>query len=152
MRIALLALPVMAITCTNAHAATAPAVFTGTVLSTCVLTVGTPGIIAPNSDFSALDSRNPGGLPSSVSALTTGGSFSISAVPPASFTTGSSTGVTFATAYTLSGATTASGVIGTATTLLGIGVTNISVDLAATKSSGSFQAGAYTAAVTVRCE
>jgi hypothetical protein len=139
----------------QAFAATAGALFSGAVTSTCVLTAGTPGIIAPNSDYTGLSSQNAGGLSSSVAALATGSSFKVSAIAPNTFLTAPADGNTntsFASSYSLSGSTTASNVAGATQTPLNSGSATVSVNLAASKSSGNFSAGAYTAEVTVRCE
>jgi hypothetical protein len=133
-------------------AATAPALFSGTVLSTCVLTVGTPGILTPNASYSKLSSDNAGGSESTVSALATGTGFKVSAIAPSAFTTGPTAADTFVSKYSLSGANTASNVAGATTTTLTPGTSLVSVGLEADKSTGTFGAGAYTAAVTVRCE
>jgi hypothetical protein len=134
------------------NAVDANAVFTGLIANTCALTVGTPGTLTPNSGFSSLSSDNAGGSKSTVTALVTGGTFNISAIAPGTFTLGNNTNVTFATDYSLSGAATANDVPGATTTPISSGVTGVSVDLAATKSSGTFSAGAYAATVIVRCE
>jgi hypothetical protein len=136
----------------HGFAADATALFAGAVASTCVLTVGTPGIITANATFTQLDSDNAGGAESTVAALATGAGFKISALAPTAFTAGSSTNVAFLTDYSLTGATTASNVAGATTTTLGAGLSTVSVGLEAAKSSGTFGAGAYAAAVTVRCE
>lgn len=144
----------LAVACapSSAMAADATALFAGTVASTCVLTVGTPGIITANANFTQLDSDNAGGAESTVAALATGAGFKVSALAPTTFTTGSSTNVAFVADYSLTGATTASNVAGATTTTLGAGLSTVSVGLEANKSSGTFGAGAYAAAVTVRCE
>lgn len=136
----------------TAFAATAPALFSGTIASTCVLTVGTPGIITANAGFTKLSSDNAGGLESTVSALATGVGFKVSAIAPNAFTTGPTSADSFIADYSLSGANTASNVPGATTTTLTAGTTLVSVGLEADKSTGTFGAGAYTAAVTVRCE
>ncbi len=135
-----------------AFAATSPALFSGAVNSTCVLTVGVAGIITPNADFTKLSSDNAGGSESTVSVLATGAIYKVSAIAPGAFTAGPSTADSFTSKYTLSGATSASNVAGATTTTLTPGVTNVAVDLEADKSSGTFNAGIYNAAVTVRCE
>ena len=87
--------------------------------------------------------------------LTTGTTFRISALAPASFTLAPATGndnVSFAAAYSGSGATTITSTPGATQTSLGLGLTNVVVQLGATKSSGNFASGNYTATVTVRCE
>lgn len=137
---------------TPALAVDAGAVFAGLVLSTCALTVGTPGVMTANAGYTSLSSENAGGSRSTVVALTTGATFNISALAPSTFTAGDSSNVTFATDYTLTGSTSASDILGVTTTLLNIGTTTVAVDLTATKSTGNFPAGAYAATVTVRCE
>lgn len=133
-------------------AATTGAVFTGAVENTCVLTVGTPGVITPNSAYTVMSSKNALGSQSTVAALVTGGTFSVSTVAPSSFTVGDSTNVSFASSYSLSGATSATDITGLTATQILPGVTNIEVDLTATKSTSNFVTGAYNATVTVRCE
>jgi hypothetical protein len=135
-----------------AIASTQSAVFSGTVLSTCSLTVGSAGVITSNAGGTTLSSNNSGGSSSVVTAIATGASFNVTAEAPSSFTVGNSTNVTFAATYDLTGATSATGVSGAVQTLLGVGSTTVDVDLTATKSSGVFEAGAYSASVTVRCE
>ncbi len=147
-----IAIPALLVFTPVTFAADATAVFAGTVLNTCVLTVGTPGIITTNATYSKLDSDNAGGAESTVAALATGAGFKISAIAPTTFTSGSSTNVAFAADYSLAGATSATDVAGATTTTLQAGATTVSVGLEAAKSSGSFEAGAYAAAVTVRCE
>lgn len=135
-----------------ASATTAPAIFTGAIVNACVLTAGATGVLTPNATYTNLSSTNSLGSGSVVAALTTGSGFHITAEAPASFTLGDSTNVTFATTYNLTGVTSATNITGTVSTLLGIGVSTVDVGLTATKSSGTFTTGAYTAAVTVRCE
>jgi hypothetical protein len=136
----------------SAMAADAAALFAGAVASTCVLTVGTPGVLTANTGFTQLASGNVGGLKSTVVALATGATLKVSAIAPQTFTTGISTNVAFVADYSLTGATTASNVAGATTTTLGTGASTVSVGLTANKTSGTFEAGAYAAAVTVRCE
>jgi hypothetical protein len=133
-------------------AADATAVFSGAVASTCILTVGSPGLITADAGFTHLDSDNAGGAESTVAALATGAGFKVSALAPTTFTVGNSTNVTFAADYSLTGATAASNVAGATPTTLNAGSTSVSVGLEASKSSGTFPAGVYSAAVTVRCE
>jgi hypothetical protein len=136
-------------------AATANVPFSGTILSICALTVGTPGIIAPNANYTQLSSQNAGGSSGSVAAVTTGTGFSVTTEAPSSFTlspTGGGTNVTFTSSYSATGVTTVSLSAGATVTPLNVGITNVAVHLSATKSSGSFPAGAYAAEVLVRCE
>ncbi|MBX9684292.1 MAG: hypothetical protein K2X41_10925 [Hyphomicrobium sp.] len=136
-------------------AATANVPFAGLVTATCVLTVGTPGVLAPNTDFTSLNSLAAGGTPGSVAILSTGASFKVSAIAPTVFTLAPPTGgdnVSFASTYQTTGATATGTTPGTTQTTIGAGTTNMTVNLAATKSAGNFTGGAYAAEVIVRCE
>lgn len=129
--------------------------FNGTILATCVLTVGTPGILAANADYSALSSSAAGGAGGLITVLTTGSAFKVSALAPSAFTLAPSGGgdnVTFATSYSGSGATTIAVTPGATETSLNVGLTIVTVDLTAAKSAGHYAGGNYTATVTVRCE
>jgi hypothetical protein len=139
----------------GAIAATANVPFTGVVTATCVLTVGTPGVMSASTDFTSLSSTNAGGVAGTVSALSTGTAFKVSAIAPTSFTASPANGgnaVTFNSLYRGTGATSIGSTPGNTTTTLGAGLTNLTVDLAAVKSAGTFDAGAYAAEVIVRCE
>lgn len=139
--IALLIAPV------SGFAATGTASFSGTVVSTCILTAGTPGVIAPNADYTSMSSTNTGGSVSTVTAISNGTIFKVSTDAP--------TGVsadTLSSSYALSGATTSASVSGSTQTLLNAGNTAVSVNMSAIKTSGNFAAGAYVGLVTVRCE
>ncbi|WP_295813597.1 hypothetical protein [uncultured Nitratireductor sp.] len=138
-----------------AAAITDTVIFNGNVLSTCLITLGTPGILASNGDFSVLSSTEAGGASGSATILTTGTSFSVSTSTPAAFIaapTGGDDNVTFASSYSASGVTTLLDVVGSVTSPLGLGLTNVDVDMSATKSTGTFPAGSYTAEVTLTCE
>ena len=138
------------------HAATTGALFSGSILSTCVLVAGTPGIITANADYTGMSSHNGGGLASFVTATATGSSFNITTEAPSAFTlapTGANTGTTFSSSYALSGATTAAEANGTIARGLNIGISTVTVHMAAAKSADVFPASpTYTAIVTVRCE
>jgi hypothetical protein len=140
----------------TAHAATTGALFSGSILSTCILVAGTPGIITANADYTGMSSHNGGGLASSVLATATGNSFDITTEAPAAFTlapAGANTGTTFSSTYALSGATTAAEADGATPRGLNIGISTVTVNMAATKSADAFPASlTYTATVTVRCE
>lgn len=129
--------------------------FAGAVTSTCVLTVGIPGVLSPDAGFTSLASTNPGGLAGTVSVLSTGGSFGVSADAPTAFTTaptGGDANVDFFARYQGSGATTIGDTPGTTATPVNAGVTLLNVNLRAEKSAGTFPAGAYLTEVVVRCE
>ena len=154
-RIALAAAALACLTPVAAVAQTANVPFTGLVTSTCVLTVGTPGVLAANAGFTSLASVNSGGVPGTVSVLSTGSSFFVSADAPSAFTTAPSGGdanVDFSVRYQGSGATTIADTAGTTPTRVNAGVTLLTVNLTAEKSSGTFPAGAYLTEAVVRCE
>lgn len=134
---------------TNSQAATSSVPFTGLILSICSLIVGTPGIVAPNANYNELSSSNSGGLDGSITAITTGTGFSVTTEAPSDFTL-APTGGSSSVAST--GATTISLTAGTTITPINLGTTTVDVELTATKSTGSFPAGAYAAEVLVRCE
>ena len=138
-----------------AHAVQATVPFTSVVTATCILTVGTPGVMTSNALFNGLSSTNAGGVAGTVSALATGAAFKVSAIAPTTFTVAPSGGgdnVTFSAAYRATGATSAGSTPGNTETTLNSGLTNVSVDLSAAKSAGNYTAGAYAAEVIVRCE
>lgn len=138
-----------------ANAATGTVPFAGIVTATCVLTVGTPGVMSASTDFASLSSGNAGGVSGTVSALSTGTAFKVSAIAPTSFTSspaGGGASVSFNALYKGTGATSIGSTPGATTTTLNSGLTSLSVDLSATKSVGTFDAGAYAAEVIVRCE
>ena len=136
-------------------AATGNVPFAGLITATCVLTVGTPGVLSPNPDFSILSSSNGSGQPGTISALSTGTAFRLSAIAPSAFTLSPPTGgdnVTFTSSYSASGATNIGTTPGNTATLLNNGLTNVNVNLVAQKSAGTYAAGAYATEVVVRCE
>lgn len=140
-----LASPAVAQTNTDANA-----VFTGTILDTCTVTVPTPGLLGNSADATVLSSEEAGGQSAEAVLVTNSPRSSIQVIPPDAFTnapTGSDANTTFAAKYELDGSV----VSGLTSTLLGIGVNNVSVDASATKSSGAFEGGAYTLTATVRC-
>ncbi len=150
-----IAMSALALSSQAALSATANVPFTSVVTATCVLTVGTPGVMAANTDFTSLSSTSAGGVSGTVSALSTGTTFKVSAIAPTTFQTapaGGGTSVDFSSVYRATGATTIGTTPGATMTTLNSGSTNIVVDLAAVKSSGTFDAGAYSAEVIVRCE
>lgn len=139
-----------------AHTATTGAVFAGSILSTCILVAGTPGVIAANADYTGMSSHNGGGLASLVTATATGSGFDITTEAPSAFTVapaGANTGTTFSSSYALSGATTAAEADGATPRAINFGISTVTVHMAATKSADVFPASlTYSAIVTVRCE
>jgi hypothetical protein len=131
----------------SGFAATGSATFSGSVDNICVITAGAAGRIVPNADYTNLSSTNPGGYASQVTALATGNIFSISTDVPAGITADNKS-----SSYSLSGATNKAITDGTSASPLTSGLTNVSVDLSATRTSGVFTSGTYNGVVTVRCE
>ena len=139
----------------DAIAATTNVPFAATVISACVLTVGTPGVMATSADYTVLDSEETGGVSGLVTIVSTGAAFAVSADAPTDFTVAPSGGgdnVTFEASYQATGATSIGETLGSVTTPLNLGLTSLTVDLKGTKSTGVFPQGVYAAEVVVRCE
>jgi len=141
----------------HVNAATGNIPFNGSVADTCVVTVTGSGTLAASTDFTVLGSEQAGGAAGTATLLTTGGSFSLSADAPASFSSAPATGndnVSFAANYSATGANTIAQTSGSTATALSRGNTNVSINMAATKTVGdeTFEAGSYTATVVLRCE
>jgi|GEM_PF-675990 len=152
---ALVVLSFLPLNCRDeAQAVNATVQFSATLLGACVL-VATNGTLAPSADYTTLDSTLTGGLAGLVTATATSGTFKFSLVAPSSFTsapTGGNTNLTFATTYSGTGATTIGSTSGATQTSLNFGITALSVNLSATKSTGVFPAGSYQADVTAQCQ
>lgn len=137
-----------------ALAATGAVTFSGTVTSTCALTVTNgSGTLVPSSNLLTLSSKNSGGAPGTVSVSTTGGvNLSIDPATASVQPAGDLAATVWAPTYSLTGLQT---VPDTATTtpLTTSGTGTVTVHLTATKAGGAaFQNGTYGATVTVRCE
>ncbi|MEM6849569.1 MAG: hypothetical protein AAF580_16130 [Pseudomonadota bacterium] len=138
----------------SAAAQTGDILFNGTVAGACTIVTDNNGTLGLNGLSTVLASTETGGAAGQATVTTNDGSFSVSIDNITSFTTGpgdADTNTTFATTYDASGATTATGVTGSTSTSLGAGVTTLSVDASATKTSGTFSAGSYQLTATVRC-
>jgi hypothetical protein len=135
-----------------ARAAVAPAPFSAAVNNSCTLTVLRSGVLAVNTASTLLASNITGGRTAQVRALTTSRGFKVSAIAPTAFTTGDSANTTFASLYTLRGATVVTNRSGSTITNLNRGTHTVTVNLRATRTSGIFPNGSYSAVVTVRCE
>ena len=117
-----------------AHAVTASVNFNGAVLSTCLITIGTPGTLVANADFTELSSTGPGGLSGTATILATGTGFELSTGAPAAFTTapaGGDDNVTFTSSYSANGVTSLTDILGSVTSPLGLGLTPVDVELTA---------------------
>lgn len=138
----------------QAFAVTGTVPFSGSVTDTCVITVGSPGTIMPNTAYNVLSSKEAGGAAGTATILATGNAYSVSANAPTSWSVspGSTPATTFAAEYDLSGANTASNVSGSTLTALSHGSTNVSIDLTATLASGTYESGSYATTVVLLCE
>lgn len=154
MRPILLGAPACVMLFASAAAQTDDIQFDGTVSDSCTVVADSNGTLALNGLSTILSSTEAGGSAGAATVTTNNTTFSVSIDAITAFTTGpadADTNTTFATQYDASGATTASGVDGGTSTSLGLGVTTLSVDATATKSSGTFSAGTYQLTATVRC-
>lgn len=137
----------------EASAVTGDVIFNGTVSNTCSIVVDNAGSMTTNVGQTVLGSAQAGGAAGQATVTTTSGAYSVSIDAVTAFDTapvGGGTGVTFATNYSGSGDTTIASTSGTSA--LNTGATVVSVNLAATKSSGSFPSGTYSATAVLRCE
>ena len=135
------------------HAATGNVPFNGSITASCTITVSNPGSLGVNAGSTVLGSSEAGGTSSVAQVVATGTGYSLSTDALSAFSTFPTTGgdnVTFATSFSGSGANTMSNV--SSASLTTAGVTNVTVDMQATKSSGVFVAGSYAATVILRCE
>ena len=120
---ALLAAPLPAV------AATGNVQFDATVNNTCSITVNQAGLLTANVGQTSLSSGNAGGAPGQADIVATSANYNVSIDQPTTTLTTRNTAAPLAT-----------------------GTTAVNVNLAATKSSGSFPTGTYAAVVVLRCE
>lgn len=132
------------------------------IIGTCTIMVGASGTMKANPAINTLSSKQAGG--SSASATVVASSllcslldlldcYSVSAPPPAVFSSapsGGGTNVTFTSVFRLDGS--GADVSGSVPQRVANGTHPMQIDLTATKSSGIFPAGSYQGTVTVRCE
>lgn len=138
----------------SAFAADQDVRFTGVVLDSCAIVIGTNGILGQSIDQATLSSKETGGLPGTVSVTTNSINSTIEVISPSSFDVGPATADTntvFSASYALAGDTVLSEVIGDTVSPLGLGVTVATIDANAVKSTGTFDAGTYELVTTVRC-
>lgn len=154
-KLAILAVAVAAAIPGSAFAVTGDIQFDGTVSNTCSITVVDAGTLATNVGQTVLGSEETGGAAGTATIVTTSAAYSISADAPSAFTnapTGGNTNVTFAANYSASGASSIGQTDGGTATGLSTGSYDVNVNMAATKSTGSFPSGSYDATVVLRCE
>jgi hypothetical protein len=121
----------------------------------CQIMIRDNGTMVQNVGSTRLSSLINPGRPGLADVTTTTGSFYLSVDRPQGFSAapqGGSSDVAFSTQFSGRGKTNFSLSPGTARVKLKNGLTNVEVHLEATKLSGSFPAGRYSATVTLRCE
>lgn len=128
--------------------------FDGLVLPNCAITISAPGVLDVAPGGSEMNTATGLGVPARAAIVATGGNFSVSVTPTSTFAlapAGGNAGTTFETKYSSSGATVAVNVLSGTPTQLGIGLSNLTINLKATHSS-PFPAGVYNAQAVVTCE
>lgn len=140
----------------SAHAANIDndVTFTGSILESCSVTILTSGLLGVSSGQDALSSEEVGGLAATATIVTNSSNSSIRMVNPLDFTSapsGASTNVSFDTNYLLVGTTVGSQSDGETETTLNFGLTTMTMNASATKSSGTLPTGDYTLTPTLRC-
>lgn len=136
-----------------AFAATGDVQFDAVVNNTCTIAVGPAGVLTTNVGQTTLSSANAGGSAGTADITATSAAYQVSVNAPTAFATApvnGGTNVTFAANYASAGATTLAA--GNTARPLSTGVSNITVNMTATKTSGSFPTGTYAAIVVLRCE
>jgi hypothetical protein len=136
----------------QAQAATGNVIFNADVNNTCSITVVDAGTLTANVGQTQLSSENAGGSAGTATIVATSAAYAVSVNAPLAFSTfpvgGAAT--TFAAKYSTTGASTYTNA--TTSNPLATGTTNVSVNLAANKATGSFPTGLYAATVVLRCE
>lgn len=124
----------------------------GNIASSCTLTLGSNGILAASTDATSLSSKNAGGAPAGLLLLSTG-AFKLEVDTLSSFALAPTNGQpdTLDVTFNATGVSVSTGRLAGSALNLGIGLTNVTIDTVATKTSGIFPAGAYRADVVTRC-
>jgi len=128
--------------------------FRGVINNSCSLVVLNDGLLGVSSDQTILSSKQAGGLQGRVSVVTNGYGNTIEVISPSGFTVGppsANMNTIFESEYSASGGTILSNLLGVVVSILGIGTTTIDIDATATKTSGTFESGAYELTTVVRC-
>lgn len=113
------------------------------------------GVLAQSGDQKELSSEQAGGVAGRAQITTTRGRYRVSIDAPTGFSSmppDGDTNVDFSSAYSLTGATTATRRNGARSTRLGRGRTDLAAHFSARRVVGSFPAGSYSSVLTVRCE
>lgn len=151
----------LAVSGSNAFAATASVTFTGNVVvnNTCSINVINDGRFGLSANARQLSSKLSGGLAARADIVSTR-NFRISAIAVPTLTSypvGGNTGVTMASRYSgqsISNGRTFGERNGTSRVTLrnGLSTTRVTVHLSATRTGSAFPSGYYQGTVTIRCE
>lgn len=135
-----------------AVAATGDVEFNGTVNTTCTINVTDNGELASINGGNVLSSKAAGGDAGDATVTTTGLNFQVSVADPsgwASTSTGTTAAASMVADMSIGGTTTASGT----PVAVGLGDTEVDVNLVASAAPGtSFANGTYDAVVVLTCE
>lgn len=121
----------------------------------CAIIVGRTGSMTVNPEANEISSVGWGGQPGEAQIVATSGTFNLKMDEPLGFSLAPPKGndaTIFKGSYSGFGATSFSQAPGNATIRVKKGITSITANLTATKTSGTFPAGQYRAELTLRCE
>lgn len=138
----------------TAHSTDQTVEFRGLINNSCSIVVLNDGLLGVASDQTILSSKEAGGLQGTVNVLTNGIGATVEVVAPTGFSVAPPSGTVntlFETSYSLSGVTVLADLVGSSVTPLGLGLTRLDLDASATKTSGTFESGAYELTTVVRC-
>ncbi len=127
----------------------------GSANQSCQIMVQQNGTMVQNVGATKLSSQVNAGLPGLAQVTTTNGSYYVSIDRPNGFVSapvGANTDVVFASSFSGHGKTNFGNTPGNVRVKMKNGVTDLDIHLEATKLSGAFKAGHYTAELTLRCE
>ena len=128
--------------------------FNGMILSSCTILVLTPGTLAVNTDGDLLSSENLGGLPGTATVTSTGLGYDLSITAPTGFDTAPTDGgtnTTYDASFSSIGVTIDPLVEVGDILSLGLGLSTLTVNASAQKSTGIFPAGTYQMTTTLTC-
>ncbi len=121
----------------------------------CAIIVGRTGTMHINPEANEISSSGWGGQPGEAQIVATNSSFDLSMDPPLGFSLAPPKGndaIVFSGSFSGFGATNFSQTPGNTKIRVKKGMTSITANLVATKTSGTFPAGQYRAELTLRCE
>lgn len=122
----------------------------GLVVNACILTVGTPGVLAPASSGLRLGSEETGGLPATLTVVATGTAPTLSFAAPTLSAPAGSSGSTTEIRYNASGSGASQAYTSSASAAAAHLLDTFTVNARVSNSSG-FSSGLYTASTVVTC-